>query len=93
LNGTVVGPSDRLTERAGRVVDRDGSPVPHARIVIVAAPVPMPEIALVADEQGRFSLRLPPGAFTLRAHGPSGTGEAELESPTGSDEVVIAIGG
>ena len=75
------------------MVDAGGTPVPNAHIVIVAASVPMPEIALLSDEQGRFSLRLPRGSFTLRAHGPAGTGEAQVEVDGGqSGEIVIAIG-
>lgn len=79
-------------ELAGRVVDARGDPVPDALVVIVAGTVPMPEIALQADAQGRFALRLPAGRFTLRAHAAAGgSGEAEVERP-GDDAVVIAIG-
>lgn len=80
------------TERFGRVVDVGGAPVPRAHIVIVAGSVPMPEIALVSDDLGRFSLRLPPGVFTLQAHGAAGTGEVEVAEGPASDEIVIAIG-
>lgn len=79
-------------EIAGRVVDAHGEPVPDALVVIVAGTVPMPEIALQADAQGRFALRLPDGRFTLRAHAAGGSGEAEVERP-GDAAVVIAIGG
>ena len=80
------------TERRGQVVDASGVPVPGAHVVIVAGSVPMPEIALLCDDAGRFSLRLPPGAFTLRAHGPTGTGEVEAEGGPSDDEIVIMIG-
>lgn len=49
----------------------------------------MPEIALLSDDAGRFSLRLPPGIFTLRAHGPAGTGQAEVEGASADEEIVI----
>lgn len=78
-----------LAERFGRVVDAGGSPVPRAHIVVVAGSVPMPEIALLSDDAGRFSLRLPPGIFTLRAHGPAGTGQAEVEGASADEEIVI----
>lgn len=78
--------------RFGRVVDAAGAPVPHAHIVIASGSVPMPEIALLSDEEGRFSVRLPPGAFTLRAHGPPGTGEAEAGEGPADREIVITIG-
>ena len=80
------------SERFGRVVDVEGAPVPNAHVVIVSGSVPMPEIALLSDDSGRFFLRLPAGVFTLRAHGPAGTGEVEVEDGSDDDEIVIAIG-
>lgn len=62
----------------GRVVDRDGRPVPHALIMILEGPVPVPEIALVADEGGRFSFTLAPGEWTVQARGEPGVGEARV---------------
>jgi hypothetical protein len=79
-------------DRAGRVVDANGVPVPRARIVIIAGSVPMPEIALESDDDGRFSLWLPRGVFTLRAHGPAGTGEVEVENNSADSGIVITIG-
>jgi len=79
-----------LTVVAGRVVDGGGAAVPDARVMIVAGSVPMPEIALLADAQGRFSLRLPPGVFTLAAYGATGSGQAEVTSPA-RGEVRIVI--
>ena len=65
--------------------------MPGARIVIVAGTALMPEIALNSDDRGRFSLRLPPGRFTLRAHGAGDKiGEVEVQSES-SDEIVIVI--
>jgi hypothetical protein len=79
-------------ELAGQVVDARGAPAPDALVTIVAGTVPMPEIALLVDAEGRFALRLPDGRFTLRAHAAAGTGDAEVERP-GDDEVVIVVGG
>ncbi|MDI6102661.1 carboxypeptidase-like regulatory domain-containing protein [Actinoplanes sp. NEAU-A12] len=79
-------------ERAGRVVDAAGRPVPYATVVIVAGTTPMPEIALRGDAEGRFGLRLPTGEFTLRAYGPAGTGDARVEGGAATDEIVITIG-
>jgi hypothetical protein len=75
---------------AGRVVDARGAPAPDALVTVVAGTVPVPEIALLVDAEGRFALRLPDGRFTLRAHAAAGTGEAEIERP-GDDRVVIAL--
>jgi Carboxypeptidase regulatory-like domain len=77
-------------ELAGQVVDARGAPVPDALVSIVAGTVPMPEIALLVDAEGRFALRLPDGRFTLRAHAAAGTGDAEVERPRDRD-VVIAV--
>ena len=78
--------------RSGRVVDASGAPVARARIVIVAASVPVPEIALLSDDEGRFWVWLPHGVFTFRAHGPAGIGEVEVEDESTDHEIVIAIG-
>jgi len=77
---------------SGRVVDASGAPVARARVVIVASSVPVPEIALLSDDDGRFSVWLPPGAFTFRAHGAAGTGETEVEDDAPGHEIVIAVG-
>ncbi len=81
-----------LTERRGLVVNVAGVPVPGAPIVIAVSSVPMPEIALLSDVDGSFSLRLPAGRFTLRAHGPGGTsGEVEVEGSPHSGGIVIVV--
>ena len=66
---------------AGRVVDAAGAPAPDALVTIVAGTVPLPEIALTVDADGRFALALPDGRFTLRAHSAAGAGEAEVVRP------------
>lgn len=82
-----------LTEHIGSVVDAHGEPVAEATIVIIESSVPMPEIALLADEDGRFVVRLPRGQFTLRAHNWEGeSGEAALEIGEEGTEFVIVIG-
>ena len=82
-----------LTAHLGHVVDADGEPVPEATIVIIESSVPMPEIALRADEDGRFMVRLPRGRFTLRAHDQDGeSGETELEIEEEETEFVVVIG-
>lgn len=90
----MAGPPTRedLAALSGRVVDADGAPVPGALVAIVESTVPVPEIALVCDNDGRFTLRLPPGRFTFRAHGAGGSGDQVVEAPA-DDEVAIVIAG
>jgi len=78
----------------GRVVTADGVPVSRARVTIVEATVPMPEIALITDPDGQFELALPEGRFRLRAHGPRGeVGEAEIECGAAPGDLVICLRG
>jgi hypothetical protein len=87
----VAGPPDDAPQPVrGRVVGAAGDPVAGALVVILESSVPVPEIALQADADGRFALRLPPGRFTLRAHGPDGTGDARIELP-GAAEVELVL--
>ncbi len=85
--------ADGSVERTGRVVDASGAPVPDALVTIVESTVPMPEIALMCDAGGRFSLRLPAGRFRFRAHGGGGSGDAEVEGAPADAVIVIVIAG
>jgi len=80
-------------ELPGRVVDPDGRPAPGALVVIVESTVPMPELALQCDDDGRFAIRLPAGRFTLRAHAPDGRqGETTVTVP-GAREILVRLSG
>jgi hypothetical protein len=66
-------------EREGRVLDAEGRPVPGALVTVVSGTVPVPEIALIADNEGRVRLRLADGHYRLRAISPTGqSGEGEV---------------
>ena len=53
----------------GEVVDERGRPVPDARILVLAAPAPHPDTALLASADGRFTLGAPlPGRYELAVH-------------------------
>jgi hypothetical protein len=74
-----------------RIADDAGRPVPGATVAVVRSSVPFPEIALLADDDGVVNLRLPPGTFTFRAHGPAGqSGEVTVRSP-GTGEALVRI--
>jgi len=82
-----------LTELTGHVVDINGDPVPEAIIAFVESSVPMPELALLADEDGRFWLQLPSGRFVMQAHGSGGKmGKISFEiEPPKTKEITIII--
>jgi hypothetical protein len=47
----------------GQVLDPHGKPEREASVYIISAPVSMPDIAQLTDEQGRFTLSAPiPGS-------------------------------
>jgi len=51
---------------SGLVLDPDGQPVPDARIYFIEGPVPLPDIALLTDANGAFTLTAPaPGTYTI----------------------------
>jgi Carboxypeptidase regulatory-like domain len=53
----------------GRAHLADDSPVIEARVFFGAAPVPLPDIAALTDDDGRFSLYAPaPGTYQLVCH-------------------------
>ena len=53
----------------GTAVDDDGAPVAEARVVVLDAPAPMPDVALLTGPDGSFVLGTPaPGAYRLAVH-------------------------
>jgi protocatechuate 3,4-dioxygenase beta subunit len=53
----------------GSVVDSMGRPVADARIVVVDAPAPSPDVALLTGADGTFELPTPnPGTYRLAVH-------------------------
>ena len=44
---------------SGTVVDGDRRPVADARIAFSRGPVPMPDIAMLTDDHGHFTLSVP----------------------------------
>jgi hypothetical protein len=55
----------------GRVVTADSRPVAGAQLSLGDIPG-LPEMSVIADENGRFVLHLPRIALELAAHNPSG---------------------
>jgi hypothetical protein len=90
----VTGGGSRIEGRAHLA---DDSPVSEARVFFAAAPVPLPDIATLTDDDGRFSLFAPaPGRYELVCHA-DGLKPASLPIDVGADsanvELDIELGG
>ncbi len=49
-----------------RVVDSAGQPVENARVMLESAPVPVPDIAAMSDDEGRVIIPLPAtGSYSI----------------------------
>ena len=75
----------------GHVVDRGDRPVPHAIVVILNGPRPVPEIALMADDGGRITFALDPGEWTVQARADTGVGQAQVAVAPPETSFVIVI--
>jgi hypothetical protein len=73
----------------GLVVSDTDEPVADAHLEIVEASVPLPEIGLTTDGEGRFSIHLPDGTFRLRAHRGGLRGEATVAVPGPRDVEIV----
>lgn len=76
--------------RRGRVVDATGAAVTDAVVSVVSGSAPTPEIAVLTDEAGGFSLGLPAGRYTVRAIAPDGaSGSIEFHTDEARLEIVV----
>jgi hypothetical protein len=69
---------------SGVVVDAAGRPVADARVALAAAPVEVPDIAALTDEDGRFSIAVPvTGAYRVTANADQGRAEEAVDVERG----------
>ena len=51
---------------SGTVLDPDGQPVAEARVYFIDGPVPLPDIAVLTNRSGEFTLTAPaPGTYKI----------------------------
>jgi hypothetical protein len=76
----------------GQVFDAQGAPLAEVPIFFIAAPVAMPDISILTDEQGQFTLAAPvAGRYTLGARSDDGQlAQAEVEI-MGEEPVTVTI--
>jgi hypothetical protein len=61
-------------------VDAAGRPVTDARVALTAAPVEVPDVAVLTDEDGGFSLGVPvAGSYRIAAHGDHGSAQETVD--------------
>lgn len=77
----------------GRVVDAGQRPVAGAMVSVIEATAPVPEIALVTDEDGRFALGVRPGTYRLQANAVDGRRGDGVWSSERGGTLVIDVGG
>lgn len=77
------------TRVTGIVVSDTDEPVAGAHLEIVEATVPMPEIGLAVDDEGRFTIYLPDGTFRVRAYRSGLRGEATFDVPGARDVRIV----
>jgi Carboxypeptidase regulatory-like domain len=85
----------KISVISGRVLSADGQPIAGARVFFVSSPVPVPDIALLTDGTGRFSLTAPvPGAYRIGCSSDKfGSATITLDVPEGQNvEVEIRLG-
>jgi Carboxypeptidase regulatory-like domain len=85
----------KISVISGRVLSADGQPVAGARVSFVSSPVPVPDVALLTDGTGRFSLTAPvPGAYRIGCSSDEfGNATITVDVPEGQNvEVEIRLG-
>lgn len=79
-----------MTRVHGSVTDAHGSPLAGASVYVISAPTSMPDIALLTDAHGQFTLTVPvAGRYTVGVRAENGT-TAKTDFNVG-DEKEISI--
>jgi hypothetical protein len=78
----------------GVVRDESGAPVEHARVYVVRAPAPTPDVAALTGADGRFSIAAPvDGIYTLESVADGfAAAQTTLDSRDGADVQVTLEG-
>ncbi|HEY5786626.1 MAG TPA: carboxypeptidase-like regulatory domain-containing protein [Microlunatus sp.] len=78
----------------GLVADPSGHPVSGAVVLVVESPQPVPDIAALTGEDGRFSIVVPvPGDYRLVVRRDTGTSDVAAHvTPAGADVGVVVSG-
>lgn len=73
---------------SGVVRSPDGKPVANARVYFTDGPVPLPEIAALTDDEGKFSLTAPaPGKYVVASAADDFAGKSSTVRVKGGEPV------
>ena len=80
---------------SGTVLSASGQPVALARVYVLAAPGPVPDVAWLTDADGRFEIgTLQPGTYEIGASTDGlGTGRVAVQVVRANAQVQIKLGG
>lgn len=80
---------------AGTVLSAAGQPVAQARVFVLASPGSLPDVALLTDADGRFTLSAPrPGSYEIGASTDGlGSGRTVVMVGPGDARVQIRLSG
>lgn len=68
----------------GTVLDATGQPVAGATVIFTESPVPVPDVAALTDDEGKFSLAAPaPGHYELLVNA-AGHAEKHIDAEVGA---------
>lgn len=76
----------------GVVRDQSGKPLAEATIAFASGPAPLPDIATLTDQNGRFQLSAPtPGSYNVVCTLPDGRGETRTVEVGDATETSITF--
>ncbi len=85
--------ANNQTTISGTVLDPDGQPVADARVYFIEGPVPLPDVALLTDRNGEFTLSAPAsGTYKIGCSANGFESTAVTVNVTNGQNVKIEIG-
>jgi protocatechuate 3,4-dioxygenase beta subunit len=82
-----------VTTILGTVTGPNGEPIAEASVYFVEGPVPLPDVAQLSDDKGRFQLTAPaPGTYRLGARAPGFEAAVVTVGVGGEAEVTVEVG-
>lgn len=76
----------------GTVTDQSGRPVAGARVALAAGPAPVPDIAALTGDDGRFAFGVPAaGTYRVEAFGDPGHAATSVEVASGQEAAALLV--